>query len=495
MSPNKMKNDDEIKNVHELCEKNDEKDLRKLLEKNKVENQINQVNGYFPLHTSVLNKSLECTITLLNNHAVVDCISVDGWTPLHFVAIRGNKKFAQLLINNNCDLAIRDHREQTALHLAAIHGNCDVLSCLLSNGVSINDVDDMEWTAVHAASFHGRLSCLQCLDRHNASLDAMDSEGNLPIHLAASQGQLYVVKYLISKLPLTIDCLNKKNETPKDIALASYQDEIAKYLSEITWEKNNPEEFENMSFPAHVAAFHGNVEQLDFLIRENIIRINERDENGNSILHKAVLGNSVKCVEWLLGHNCNDQSHKNNVNESPIEIAVRNNYLEIRRILEDFTQNNDSDDEKAYNDEYETNRSEDAKYNAKLKIEEIEEELRKAESNYRTLGGSLEKDNKYLILKDEFQNDLKDLEMKLAEEKYEKKKLLEIIDRINKENERLMTNMEDAKTLLLTDANVSKPPKKKVIGKPKRTNSGSDKRRTNSRNGKEGILRKKSLKK
>lgn len=58
--------------------------------------------------------------------------------------------------------------------------------------------------------------------------------------------------------------------------------------------------FENIMFPGHMAALRGKGEALKHLIDHQIIKINEPDSYGYTILHRAVLGGDIDIVRWLL---------------------------------------------------------------------------------------------------------------------------------------------------------------------------------------------------
>jgi len=43
-----------------------------------------------------------------------------------------------------------------------------------------------------------------------------------------------------------------------------------------------------MSFPAHVAAYVGDIEHLRMLVDNQIVNINERDDKGSTPAHKGI---------------------------------------------------------------------------------------------------------------------------------------------------------------------------------------------------------------
>ena len=44
-----------------------------------------------------------------------------------------------------------------------------------------------------------------------------------------------------------------------------------------------------MAFPAHVAAFNGDLDHIKLLVEQGVININERDDKGSTIAHKGLI--------------------------------------------------------------------------------------------------------------------------------------------------------------------------------------------------------------
>ena len=43
----------------------------------------------------------------------------------------------------------------------------------------------------------------------------------------------------------------------------------------------------DLAFPAHIAAFNGDLEHIKLLVEQGVISINERDDKGSTIAHKG----------------------------------------------------------------------------------------------------------------------------------------------------------------------------------------------------------------
>lgn len=158
---------------------------------------------------------------------------------------------------------------------------------------------------LHAASFHGRLGCVQVLLRWGLRLEDVDKAGNNPAHLAALEGHLPVLQCLVShvKTPIyLLDTPNDHGETPETLAQRFTKEDILVYIARI---KNGQEcridgvnVFEQTAFPAHSAAYSGDLPYLRRLIEGGVIKIDERDEQGCTPLHKG----NTQPIEVILFH-------------------------------------------------------------------------------------------------------------------------------------------------------------------------------------------------
>jgi ankyrin repeat domain-containing protein 42 len=239
------------------------------------------------------------------------------------------------LANNGANLNAKDVRGATPAHMGAAHGNSFTLHSALRSGVDVNAIDKYGWTPVHSASFHGRLGCLQLLVRWGAGLDDTDNQGNTPAHLSAMEGQLACLKFLVGEGPNPTHILAARNdngETPKMLSQQFYKEQVVEYISNIEWERDHPEESENLAFPAHVAAYTGDLPHLRMLVENGIVNINERDEKGSTPAHKAAGNGHLDILEWLIemGANINIT---NNAGENPKDVARRFAQLAVIKLL------------------------------------------------------------------------------------------------------------------------------------------------------------------
>ncbi|XP_052782421.1 ankyrin repeat domain-containing protein 42-like isoform X1 [Mya arenaria] len=331
-------------NIHAAVSAGDVKALELMVKAGASINEVDEKDKFTPLHSACNVGALECLHWLLWHGADTTVTTPKGWTPAHIAAIRGQDACLQGLANNNVNLSAKDHRGSSPGHLAAAHGNSFTLNTILRSGTGflnetgvkdINTTDKSGWTPVHSACYHGRLGCLQLLNKWGASIDEVDNLGNTPAHYAAAEGHLPCLKFLVSMGISPTHILGARNdqgETPKDVAQQFYKDTIIEYINGIEWERDHPEEAENLAFPAHVASFTGDLDHLRMLVENGVVNINERDDKGSTPAHKAAGQGHVHILQWLIEMGAN-MSITNQSGETPRDVARRFSKLACVKLL------------------------------------------------------------------------------------------------------------------------------------------------------------------
>ncbi|NXM88170.1 ANR42 protein, partial [Oenanthe oenanthe] len=437
--------------VHEAVKAGDVEQLASMMKSGASINEVDVVHKFTPLQCAAHSGSLECLQWLLWQGADTTRVTERGWTAAHLAAIQGQHACMQALLLSGADAAARDERGCTAAHLAAAHGHPRTLQTLLRSGADVNVSDRNDWKPVHYAAFHGRLGCLQLLVRWGACVDDVDNNGNLPAHLAAVEGHLHCFKFLVGKMASLMHTLKARNdhgETPRDLAERFYKDRILQYIDGLEKEKEHPEtqEGEFLAFPAHDAAFKGDLLVVRRLVRSGVVNINEWDDKGSTLLHKAAERGHIHCLQWLLemGADCDIT---NDAGETPEDVAKRFGHLAAVEVLTPRTANdNSSDDELDANNvkffethgvEGSTDSKEDLtldkaeKRNARMrayhKIKELQRLLEIAYSNYRQLGGVTEEEWK-MKKERKVEKAVRELEAQLEYERVRREKLESQLD-------------------------------------------------------------------
>nr|XP_009920272.1 PREDICTED: ankyrin repeat domain-containing protein 42 [Haliaeetus albicilla] len=450
--------------VHEAVKAGDVEQLASMIKSGTGINEVDLVHKFTPLHCAAHCGSLECLHWLLWHGADTTHVTVRGWTAAHLAAIRGQDACMQALLINGANAEAQDDRGCTPSHLAAAHGQSYTLQTILRSGVNVNVSDRNDWKPVHYAAFHGRLGCLQLLIRWGACIDDVDNNGNLPAHLAAVEGHLHCFKFLVSKMANVMHTLKARNdqgETPRDLAERFYKDNILQYIDGVEKEGEHPEAQEVLAFPAHCAAFKGDLLVLRRLVRSGVININERDDKGSTLMHKAAGQGHVHCLQWLIemGADCDIT---NDAGETPKDVAKRFAHLAAVELLTRRTGDSNSSDEELdannikfferHGVEGSTDSKEDLtldkadKRNARIrayhKIQELQQLLEIAYSNYRQLGGITEEEKKMKKEEREVEKTVRELEAQLEYERVRREKLESQLDDYRAEISHLRESLE-----------------------------------------------------
>ncbi|NXE11026.1 ANR42 protein, partial [Lophotis ruficrista] len=436
--------------VHEAVRAGDVEQLASMIKSGAGINEVDLVHKFTPLHCAAHSGSLECLHWLLWHGADTTHVTVGGWTAAHLAAIRGQDACVQALLIKGASAEARDDRGCTPAHLAAAHGQSYTLQTILRSGANVNVSDRNDWKPVHYAAFHGRLGCLQLLVRWGACLGDTDNNGNLPAHLAAVEGHLHCFKFLVSKMASVTHALQARNdqgETPRDLAKRFYKDNILQYIDSVEKEEEHPETQEGLAFPAHDAAFKGDLLMLRRLVRSEVVNINERDDKGSTLMHKAAEQGHIHCLQWLIemGADCDIT---NDAGETPKDVAKRFAQLAAVELLTQRTGDSDSSDEELdannlkFFEKHGVEGSTDSKgdltldkaekRNARVrayhKIQELQQLLEVAYSNYRQLGGITEEEKKMKKEEREAEKTLKELEAQLEYEQIKRETLESQLD-------------------------------------------------------------------
>ncbi|XP_026696900.1 ankyrin repeat domain-containing protein 42 isoform X1 [Athene cunicularia] len=450
--------------VHEAVKAGDVEQLASMIKSGAGINEVDLVHKFTPLHCAAHSGSLECLHWLLWHGADTRCVTARGWTAAHLAAIRGQDACMQALLINGANAEAEDDGGCTPSHLAAAHGQSYTLQTILRSGANVNVSDRNDWKPVHYAAFHGRLGCLQLLVRWGACIDDVDNNGNLPAHLAAVEGHLHCFKFLLSKMASvthTLKARNDQGETPRDLAERFYKDNILQYIDGVEKGGEHLETQEVLAFPAHGAAFKGDLLALRRLVRNGVINVNERDDKGSTLMHKAAGQGHIHCLRWLMemGADCDIT---NDAGETPKDVAKRFSQLAAVELLTQRTGDSNSSDEELdannikfferHGVEGSTDSKEDLtldkaeKRNARIraygKIQEIKQLLEIANSNYRQLGGITEEEKKMKKEEREAEKAVRELEAQLEYERVRREKLESQLDDCRAEISHLRESLE-----------------------------------------------------
>ncbi|CAG5054372.1 unnamed protein product [Parnassius apollo] len=145
--------------------------------------------------------------TSLRRGAGVNVQDDNGYTPLHHACLRGHKEIVRLLLSVDALPCVVDKKGATPLHLAAWKGDSDIVSMLLAhNNPSVNIdqwTSDQETALLIAAQF-GYVDVVAQLLARGADAELRNMKDESALDLAAQYGRLETVQHMLRVRPLLV---------------------------------------------------------------------------------------------------------------------------------------------------------------------------------------------------------------------------------------------------------------------------------------------------
>ncbi|XP_030020302.1 uncharacterized protein LOC115440138 isoform X3 [Manduca sexta] len=132
----------------------------------------------------------------------------NGYTPLHHACLYGHKEIVGLLLSVDANPCIVDKKGATPLHLAAFKGDSESVRILLAHNNPPVNIDQQTLdheTAVLIAAHFGYVEIVQQLIEKGADVTIKNISDESALDLAAQYGRLKTVEYLLKVRPQLID--------------------------------------------------------------------------------------------------------------------------------------------------------------------------------------------------------------------------------------------------------------------------------------------------
>ncbi|XP_049878320.1 ankyrin repeat and SAM domain-containing protein 1A-like isoform X2 [Pectinophora gossypiella] len=143
----------------------------------------------------------------LRRGAGVNVQDDNGYTPLHHACLRGHKEIVQLLLSVDASPCIVDKKGATPLHLAAWKGDADIVNMLLqhNNPPNIDQMTSDQETALLIAARSGFVVVVEQLLANGADVTIKNIKDETALDLAAFYGRLETVQHLLRVRPQLVD--------------------------------------------------------------------------------------------------------------------------------------------------------------------------------------------------------------------------------------------------------------------------------------------------
>ena len=249
-----------------------------------------------PLMVSAMYGKTEPALYLLANNVQFNFKSKDGKAAIHFAAENGHLEVFKVLVNAGCKMDFVGIDRKTPLMFAAMNGHYEIVSEILKRGGKDTKKDKCRRSALIFAVKNGHTHIVSLLLSKGSPFDEPDSSKNFPIHYAAAYGWLDCLKLLLQAGADKNACNDWKLQ-PLLISMLQNQTGCLNFLkAEDDIDVNCKDEQGRTLVSRAVSMLNSsNYEQLEYLIAVKKADLNITDLKGYSPLHYLCCINRPAC--------------------------------------------------------------------------------------------------------------------------------------------------------------------------------------------------------
>jgi len=219
-----------------------------------------RILGKRPIHNAAHKGDLKKVKKIIEKDPTqINIQDVQGRTPLYCASIKGHTEIVKYLLAHGADIELGNNLGERPLALAAKFGHYNTMKTLLKHGAAVNCKDKYGLTPLHEAILWDDKGLVNILLSNGADVNSRDRYANTPLHRAAIQNNINAAKALVEHgadvfaknyydysrtyenwgIVPSKDIMNK---TPKEIALERDFKQLARYLQTIEEEKKKERE-------------------------------------------------------------------------------------------------------------------------------------------------------------------------------------------------------------------------------------------------------------
>lgn len=355
--------------VHWLVGQGFEDGVRLLLDKNSSLVNVRNNKGKTPLHVALDNNNLDLVRQLLayqpsiatedyNGKAPVDYEMIEPYLhesvvnnnrkkeeeydlrPLEFAVVEDNEQEINRLFQDGADINMVNQHGLSLLQHAVCKGAYKSINCLIERGLQVdaNTDDRRTTTSLHLAAIvnkqfnsdEGSQTIRYLLK--NGTVNAQDDLGNTPLYYLAenyySSGDFccYFLEHFL-RAGADPGIKNKVGETAIDVCR---DDKIKAFLS-------SNQKDENGQFPLEKAILSNDSFQVQDRLNQGAFKLG--DDHGFNMLHTAVENGCDNVINFLVVDNSDLITQKDCYQRYPLELAIINNLYDTFNNLFDHSKN------------------------------------------------------------------------------------------------------------------------------------------------------------
>ncbi|KAK7709647.1 hypothetical protein SLS63_013162 [Diaporthe eres] len=275
--------------------------------------------GHSPLVRDIFGRAPDLGVpfhstTILENKKVLqDLLKYDKWNmnekveesgknPLHLAVELELPGAVESLIEAGADLNPKDDSKRTPLHLAAEVGSVQVVEMLYKAGADLNATDEEKKTPLYLAAAMNRPQIIEFLLERNADANLQVRDNRTALFEASFQGNIEAVTVLLKegrKWNIKVDLANERGWTP--LHAAYDQPDITKMLLKNGADPEQVTSSSNSTALAMASFWDESLEVVRYHL-EFKANPNNPDIDGETAVHRSVLGGSLRVLQLLIDH-------------------------------------------------------------------------------------------------------------------------------------------------------------------------------------------------
>ncbi|XP_071084672.1 inversin-B-like [Haliotis cracherodii] len=176
----------------------------------------------------------------------------------------------------------------------------DVKRILEAGQVDVNCLDRCGWTPVMWAAKCGHREVVELLVNEGADVSLVNDDGDNTLHFACMGGDVETVKFVLSQNVRNVNSRGRWSRTPVVAAAENGRKEVIEVLvsdgADVSLVDDNGNNI------LHWACAGGDVETVKFVLSQNIVDINARNEKGQTASDTARLEGRQEVETLLVSH-------------------------------------------------------------------------------------------------------------------------------------------------------------------------------------------------
>ncbi|MFH1644545.1 MAG: ankyrin repeat domain-containing protein, partial [bacterium] len=290
--------------LHVAAGTNKKETVEKLINTNKVFENIQDDTGATPLH--VASKfGLTEIVKLLANPGNIFFIDDNGNTALHEAAKSGNSETVVAILNQTDN----PNNDKNILYIKNNFGKIPIQCCKSIHANSYKILETIQfqifqdlYKSLKNDSIDNFILKIKGMQRNEDITNIVDiGYLNTILHIAAKQGFFEKAEAMLENFKIDVNAKNIRMETPLHIALINIGNDALKTVNLLI---SHGADINAMNIDGrdilHLAITVARDDVIDFLLQQNKVNVNHIDNNDVSTLQAAVMGNKIGIIKKLI---------------------------------------------------------------------------------------------------------------------------------------------------------------------------------------------------